>query len=111
MENNPLPWCAFDTNFNNFTCSLSFKALLGIQNQQEVTIQEFYKILSAHPLSPLYQAIQDVINIGSLFSIQSTLEHTEKEIIISGQKLTTAQEKSLHKQCQGSEFIFITIED
>ena len=111
LENNPLPWCAFDIKFNNFTCSLSFKGLLGIQNQQDVTIQDFYKILSAHPLSPLYQAIQDSIHVGSLFSIQSALKHTEKEIIISGQKLTTVQKNFTHKKCNSSEFIFITIED
>ena len=111
MENNPLPWCAFDTNFNNFTCSLSFKALLGVQIEQDMTLQDFYKIVSAHPLSPLYQAIQDSINIGSLFSIQSTLKHIQKEIMISGQKLTTFQKNVTHKKNNSHELIFMTIDD
>ena len=111
MENNPLPWCAFDASFNNFTCSLSFKALLGVQTEQDVSLQDFYKIVSAHSLSPLYQAVQDSINIGSLFSIQSTLERTQKEVLISGQKLTTIQKNFTHKKPNSNEFIFMTIED
>lgn len=111
MENNPLPWCAFDTSFNNFTCSLSFRGLLGIQNQQDITVHHLYKILSAHPLSPLYQAIQDSMSVGTLFSIQSTLEHTGKDIIISGQKLSSVRKNFTHKQNNCNEFIFITIED
>lgn len=111
LENNPLPWCAFDTSLNNFTCSLSFKALLGVQTEQDMSLHDFYKIVSAHPLSTLYQAVQDSINIGSLFSIQSTLKHTQKEIIISGQKLTTIQKNFTHKHSNSHEFIFMTIED
>ncbi len=111
LENNPLPWCAFDTSLNNFTCSLSFQALLSVQTEQDISLNDFYKIVSAHPLSPLYQAVQDSINIGSLFSIQSTLKHTQKEIIISGQKLTTIQKNFTHKHSNSHEFIFMTIED
>jgi signal transduction histidine kinase len=111
MESNPLPWCSFDTNCNNFSCSLSFKALLGVPAEQNMTVPEFYKIVSAHPLSPLYQAVQDSINIGSLFSIQNTLKHIQKEIIISGQKLTTVQKNFTHKKTNSNEFIFITLED
>jgi len=82
-----------------------------MQNQQDVTIQDLYKILSAHPLSSLYQAIQDSINFGSLFCIKSTLKHSAKDIIISGQKLTTVQKNFTHKKCTSNELIFITIED
>ena len=82
-----------------------------MQTEQDISLNDFYKIVSAHPLSPLYQAVQDSIHIGSLFSIQSTLKHTQKEIIISGQKLTTIQKNFTHKHSNSHEFIFMTIED
>lgn len=100
LEHNPLPWCTVHLQSNHFFCSSSFRHFLGLQNQNTLAIDDFFRIFSATPLTTLHKAVQNLTSVGGIFSLHEKLKN--KEILITGHKLSPDDK---------NDYIYITLED